>query len=202
MSRTSLMLLALVMAVGCQAKKEVTPPAPTPPATKTETKAEPTTTTPTETQSVQLTVCSLDELNQAIAKHVGKVVVCDMWSTSCSPCLRELPHLVALSGKYPADKLVCITASLDFDGLPDQPVASLRAPVLEVLTEKQAKLENYLLNEESEKVYEQLKLASIPAVYVYGTDGKLAKRFDDGGGEFTYEKDINPFVEGLLKAAP
>ena len=46
------------------------------------------------------------------------------------------------------------------------------------------------------------ELASIPAVYVFGPDGKIAKRFDNDnakkGEDFTYAKDIVPFVEKLL----
>jgi hypothetical protein len=54
-------------------------------------------------------------------------------------------------------------------------------------------------------VFQSLELSSIPAAYIYGTDGKLLKRFDDSllvdGKEeaFTYKDDINPFVEGLLQ---
>ncbi len=197
MLRPHLLTLPLLIALGCGPNPAPAPVTATP--VELTPKATQTTETPSAAADVQLKVCSLQELNQAIAKHSGKVVVCDMWSTSCAPCLRELPHLVALSGKHSADKLVCMTASLDYEGLPDQPVDSLRTPVLDVLKEKQAKLENYLLNEESDKVYEQLKLSSIPAVYVYGTDGKLAKLFDESNGSFSYEKDINPFVEELLK---
>ncbi len=202
MLRTHLLALPLLIAVGCGPKSEVPTTATSKTATPVEVMSATAAPETKETKSdVQLKVCSLEELNQAIAKHKGKVVVCDMWSTSCAPCLREMPNLVALSGKHPADKVVCMTASLDYEGLPDQPVASLQEPVLKVLTEKQAKLENYLLNEESEKVYEQLKFSSIPAVYVYGTDGKIAKLFDESTGGFSYEKDINPFVEELLKGA-
>jgi hypothetical protein len=56
----------------------------------------------------------------------------------------------------------------------------------------------------SDKFFADQELSSIPAVYVFGKDGKLAKRFDDSllqeGREeaFTYEADITPFVKGLL----
>ena len=59
---------------------------------------------------------------------------------------------------------------------------------------------------EAEAVFGELKLVSIPAVYVYDREGKLAKRFDsslltDGEEEaFTYKDDINPFVDELLKS--
>jgi hypothetical protein len=48
-----------------------------------------------------------------------------------------------------------------------------------------------------------MDLAAIPAVYVYGRDGKLAKRFDNDNIKtedeaFTYE-DVNKLVNELLK---
>jgi hypothetical protein len=49
---------------------------------------------------------------------------------------------------------------------------------------------------------DKLELASMPAVYVYGRDGKLVKRFDNESitkesEEFTY-KDVTKLVEELL----
>jgi hypothetical protein len=49
-----------------------------------------------------------------------------------------------------------------------------------------------------------MELASIPAVFVYGRDGKLVKRFDNEQAKsedenFTYA-DVNKLVEELLKA--
>ena len=46
---------------------------------------------------------------------------------------------------------------------------------------------------------DKLKIASIPAVFVFGVDGKLARMFDESSGEsFTYEKDVTPFVKELV----
>ena len=50
---------------------------------------------------------------------------------------------------------------------------------------------------ESDLLFEKLDLASIPAVYVYGKDGKLAKRF--AGEEVHYDKEVLPLVAELLK---
>ncbi len=185
---------------------------------ETQKVAPPTSATQTETQSVEkaaetkandagaevatevtLRTSSFDELQATIAKHKGKVVVCDFWSTSCEPCVREFPHLVALSQKFPAEKLVCISASLDFDGL--NKLDDYKGPVLEFLKAKQATIDNVLFTEEDTVIYEKLKIASIPAVFVYAADGSRAKVFDESSGkEFTYEKDINPFVAELVAA--
>ncbi len=194
--------LLLALLVGCSSeapvdtKTKISTAAPSPAAPSPDQKTEPMEAAATE---VTLKAASLEEVLAAIAKHKGKVVVCDFWSTSCTPCVQEFPHLVALRQKYSADQLVCVSASLDFDGL--DKLDTYRDPVLAFLNEKRATIENYLLSDEDTAVYEKLKIASIPAVYVYGVDGALKQRFDESSGKpFTYEHDINPLVEELVKA--
>ena len=45
----------------------------------------------------------------------GKVVVIDFWATWCPACREALPDLKDLVKKYPADKLMIISASVDQD---------------------------------------------------------------------------------------
>ena len=125
----------------------------------------------------------------------------DLWSTSCEPCIREFPNLVALHQKYGNDKVVCISGSCDYDGL-DAP-QDLLEDVLDFLRQQNATFDNILFNVEYDELSKLLKFAAIPVVYVYGSDGELAKRFDNeaGGEEFTYKKDIFPFIEKLLAPA-
>ena len=64
--------------------------------------------------------------------------------------------------------------------------------------------QNLLASEPADELYDKMELASIPAVFVYGRDGKLVKRFDNEQAKteednFTYE-DVNKLVEELLKA--
>lgn len=64
---------------------------------------------------------------------------------------------------------------------------------------------NFLCTSPSDEIFQTLELPSIPAVYVYGVDGKLLKRFDDSLFEdgkdeaFNYKDDVNPFIAELLK---
>ncbi len=162
----------------------------------------------TETGELDLQLKDLEGLQELISAHKGKVVVVDYWSTWCPPCIREFPHLVALQ-KQLGEEVVCISACCNYDGLPDEPPESFRPDVLTFLKEHNADILNVIMTVETELLFKQLKLASIPAVYVYNRDGELAKRFDNEDpdklktdGEFTYEKDITPLVTELLKAAP
>jgi thiol-disulfide isomerase/thioredoxin len=136
-----------------------------------------------------------------IASKKGKIVVLDAWSTSCIPCIKEFPNLVALQKKHP--EIVCMSLNLDYIGLKNKPPEFYQERVLKFLTKQEAAFDNILCSEEAEQVFEKLEIPSIPAVFVYGRDGKLAKTFDNSDAEteeegFTY-KDVTALVEELLK---
>ena len=132
-------------------------------------------------------------------------MIVDIWSTSCLPCMTEFPHLVKIHEAH-ADKVVCISFNVDYVGIKNKPAEFYRPRVEAFLKKEKAAFTNILCSVESDKVFEALELSSIPAVYVYNIEGTMAKRFDDSlfeDGEeeaFTYEKDVNPFIETLLKA--
>ncbi|MCA9070444.1 MAG: TlpA family protein disulfide reductase, partial [Planctomycetaceae bacterium] len=149
-----------------------------------------------QSDKVSVEIDNWEGLQERVKKAKGKVVVVDLWSTQCVPCLKEYPHLVKLHNERKAE-VACLSFNLDFYGVgtPEE----LKPDVLAVLKKLNSTLPNFMSKLEDEKVYEQLKLASIPAVYVYDRNGKLQKRFDDTQGQFTYEKDILPLVETLIK---
>lgn len=157
----------------------------------------------TPLSTVALTDGTWKDVEALIAKNAGKVVVVDLWSTACLPCMTEFPNLVALQKAHP-DKVVCISFNLDYAGIKSKGPEYYRPKVEGFLQKQMASFANILSTDAADKVFEELELTSIPAVYVFGKDGKLAKRFDDSlleeGKEeaFTYKNDINPFVEKLL----
>ncbi|MEZ6068089.1 MAG: TlpA disulfide reductase family protein [Planctomycetaceae bacterium] len=151
------------------------------------------------TQPVTVQVGSLDDVERLITASKGKVVVVDYWSTSCIPCRKEFPGLVALHRDF-GDKLVCISVSTDYSGIPSKPVNTYLPKVQEFLEKQGASFDNFLLDQESEVVFDQLKLGSIPAIYVYDASGELVERFADpaDGKEFTYADNVRPLVVKLL----
>lgn len=195
-SLTIAQLLFSVLIAGCS---EPTPPAasaPTvsPPATSTESAP-----TKQSAAEVSLKVLDYDGIQQLIASKRGAVVVMDAWSTSCPPCMKEFPNLVALHKKY-GNKLACISLSFDYEGIgkPDDVAPQVR----EFLTTQGATFDNVLSSEESDVLYRKFQLASVPAVFVFDRDGKLVKRFDNEKAQseedgFTYEQ-VAAFVENLL----
>ena len=60
-------------------------------------------------ETVTVEIKSWEDTQALIASHKGKVVIVDLWSTSCEPCMREFPNLVALHKKFGTDKIACIS---------------------------------------------------------------------------------------------
>lgn len=180
---------------GCSA------PAPTPPATPS---SAPAAAAAPAQRPVEVTLVDHAGLMQALEARRGRIVVLDCWSTSCPPCVKEFPGLVALAAKY-RDQVACLSLAFDYEGL---------GTPEEVLPPVQAFLErvgaggvtNMLNREDADSLYKKLDLVSIPAVYVYKPDGTLARRFDDEdasqrlGRPFTYA-DVEAEIRSLLPAA-
>lgn len=156
-----------------------------------------------ETAEVTVDVKSWSDVEQMVAEHAGKVVVVDVWSTWCFPCLEEFPHLVQLHRAH-TGALACISVNIDYIGLEEEPPEASREKVLEFLRTQEAAFQNVICSDPEEAVLSTLQIASIPAVLVYDRQGQLRKRFvnDDqqyGDDGFEYQLHIVPLVEQLLQ---
>ena len=154
-----------------------------------------------EAVEVDVQQASWAEIEKAIAAHQGKVVVVDLWSTTCAPCKREFPGLVKLCNEH-QDEVACISVSLDYYGDPTEPPETYLPAVKEFLVEQKADLQNFLSTDVSDDVLAEVGAASVPVVLVYNAQGELAQTFEDDGSYgdegFTYQEHITPAVEELL----
>jgi thiol-disulfide isomerase/thioredoxin len=147
---------------------------------------------------VSLIMLDFDGLQRLIADKRGKVVVVDAWSTSCPPCVKSFPDLVALQRKIGPERLACISLSLDYEG--SSPPERVAPAVLEFLTKQQATFDNVLASEEIFTMLRKLGVSSPPAVFVYDRTGKLREKFTEASskGRPMYER-VEELVEQLLK---
>lgn len=140
-------------------------------------------------------------LMAAVEAHRGRIVVLDCWSTSCPPCVKEFPGLVALAEKY-REQVACLSLSFDYEGIgtPEEVLPPVRSFLQQVGA---GRIDNMLTKEDADSLYRKLDLVSIPAVYVWKPDGTLARRFDDDdaarrlGRPFTYA-DVEAEIRSLL----
>jgi len=199
-SRLFMLFVVCGLILGCQNNGSSKPDADGDHTKKTSESNDSPKTQPKSGDGVTVKVMSYDATLEFIKGQTGKVVVVDFWSTTCVPCLREFPQLVELHHKR-GEQVACISVSLDFYGETEKPSDELKQQVLEKLIEMKADCENILCSDPSKPVYDRVEFVSIPAVRVYDQKGKLRKTFANeevGKPEFTYEKDIVPFVEKLL----
>jgi thiol-disulfide isomerase/thioredoxin len=145
---------------------------------------------------VRLKTLDYDGLQMLIASKQGKVVVLDVWSTGCPPCMKSFPDLVALQRRIGPERLACVSLSLDYEGI-GKP-EDVAPDVLKFLRKQQATFDNVLSSEEPEAIDKKLGIASIPAVLVFDTSGTLQKRFVDISVD--KRRPIYEQVEAYVKA--
>jgi len=105
--------------------------------------------------------------------------------------------MVQLHQKH-EDKVVCITASLDYD---ESDADAIKGEIKGFLQDREINVTGLLIKEDPIEVQDKFE-ATIPIVLVYDQQGELRHTFHNGDAAaepFTYEDDVIPFVEELLK---
>jgi thiol-disulfide isomerase/thioredoxin len=183
--------------IGCQPQQPAERPAV--PAESNEQRV--TSTSPAEAKVTTLPV-DFAGFEEQLKKLEGKLVVVDVWSTGCPPCMKEYPNLVALSTRWP-EQVACVSYNVDYIGQKSKPVESYLPKVGGFLEKvKSTGVINLVSSEADSDVFEKLEIASIPVVILYDKQGKLLKKFTEansGEDGLTYESDIIPAIEAALK---
>ncbi|MCH7988469.1 MAG: TlpA family protein disulfide reductase [Planctomycetes bacterium] len=153
--------------------------------------------------NVTLKIKNWQDVQKRVATHKGKVVVVDIWTTTCLTCVEEFPKFAALQKKYGKDKVICISLNCDYDGIESKPPKYYREKVLKFLRKQNASFENVMLNVPFLAFLDNIKLESTPAILVFGPSTKLAKRFDNDDAKSEKDdylmEDVEALIERLLK---
>jgi thiol-disulfide isomerase/thioredoxin len=146
--------------------------------------------------AVTLEKVTYDAFLKRIAENPRKprYTIVDAWATWCGPCKENFPHVVEMHRKYADKGLAVVSISFD-DPANAKQVEDARA----FLREQKATCTNFLLDEAEGVGFEKFGVNGIPAVFVYGPDGKEVKRFtmDDSRNQFTYDQVEKAVVELL-----
>ena len=157
--------------------------------------------TPAKKVSVQ--VKSWKEVEKLVQQQKKKVVVLNIWTSTCGTCKDEFPHFVKLQKQFGTKKLACISVNCDYDGIEGKPPKFYEPTVVKFLKEQKATFTNVMLDRAFLDFLEDVELSTTPAFYVYSSDGKLAKRFDNDDvekieDEFKFS-DVQELVAKLVK---
>ena len=110
---------------------------------------------------------ALDGTTVRLSELRGKVVLIDFWSTTCDPCLAEMPHLVDLYKKQKDRGFVVLAISRDG---PDS-----RAQVSNTAHDKEM-IFPVLLDEETVVLAQYNPKGELPFSVLIGKDGSIAWR--------------------------
>ena len=150
------------------------------------------------TGTIKLQSLKWPQFKERLAASKGaKFTLVDVWATTCGPCKENFPHLVEMHRKYSGKGLAVISLTLD-----DPTDAKAVAEAEKFLREQKAVFTNVLLDENYGDGFDKLDINTIPAVFLFGPDGKEMKRFtmDDTRHQFTYEQ-VEKEVAALLEGA-
>ncbi len=203
-------LLTLVCGLGCNAQNDLR--APTSSGTSGVTEGLPPGQAELSDSQAQPVAAQADisveltdyaGLQEQVKQHAGKIVVLDIWSNSCLPCMQEFHHLVELSKKYP-EQLTCMSMNVNYIGLKNKPPESELPRIKEFLqTQAAVSVLNFASTEPDSDLLSKFGVDSMPAVMLYDRSGNLEATFTDsnaGEGGMSYEASVIPKLEELLKA--
>ena len=111
----------------------------------------------------------------------------NIWSTTCSVCLTEIPVLQQMNDKYKSDGGQIV--GLLYDG--DDPAAAQEAA--EFLKEYGIQYENIIANDELKKIF---PTQSFPMTYFFDSDGKMIGEPVIGADLGKYELRLKELLQG------
>ena len=106
-------------------------------------------------------------VTHALAEHLGKVVVVDVWATWCPPCRRSLPEIAALQAKEDLDYAV-LAISVDRGGWEDV------RPFLNANSQLGLKA---VLPADSKALKPLGSIEGIPTTFILDRQGRLRERW-------------------------
>ena len=110
---------------------------------------------------------------QILTAQRGNLLVVDFWATWCASCREEMPLVVQLAEKYRSRGLRLVTVSCDE---PEQ-----EGEALKFLDEHKAPEPRYLKKASDDEKFinfiDRKWSGALPALFLYGRDGRLVRSF-------------------------
>src|SRR5262245_9286320 len=130
--------------------------------------------------STEAKLVKYDDLGELVRQNKGKVVIVDLWTTTCIPCIKKFPELIEMQNKNAADGLVIITVNVDSKVSDPEERAEVIKAIQKRLRDSKLTLTNVILDEKPELAQEKLRFETVPNMYVFTRAGKWWQfRFDN-----------------------
>ena len=130
-----------------------------------------------------------DTLRGELSASEGRVVLVNLWATWCTPCLREIPDLLALEAELPASDFRLLAISMD-DAYSEGWVTEFKAKHFPTLVSFiNAELDMDTLVSVIDPVWNE----TLPTSYIFNREGEVVKKVQG-------KKPIAFFREQLVAA--
>ena len=130
-----------------------------------------------------------DALRGELSASEGRVVLVNLWATWCTPCLREIPDLLALEAELPASDFRLLAISMD-DAYSEDWVTEFKAKHFPILVSFiNAELDMDTLVSVIDPVWNE----TLPTSYIFNREGEVVKKVQG-------KKPIAFFREQLVAA--
>ena len=130
-----------------------------------------------------------DTLRGELSSSEGRVVLVNLWATWCTPCLREIPDLLALEAELPASDFRLLAISMD-DAYSEGWVTEFKGKHFPTLVSFiNAELDMDTLVSVIDPVWNE----TLPTSYIFNRDGEVVKKVQG-------KKPIAFFREQLVAA--
>ena len=181
-----LILVLMFIAAGCK-KKEPEPPQ------QAEVKAEEKTTQPSADKAPpgpsaksapSFTLQDLNGKQVSLSDFKGKVVILDFWATWCPPCVKEIPHFIALYEQYKDQGFAIVGISVDRGGI---------SVVKSFARKYQVNYPILMTDGQVDKAYGDIP--SIPTTFVIDSAGNIRQKYVGYRDKAVFEADIKALLE-------
>lgn len=113
-----------------------------------------------------ITFVDEDGKSRSLEEFEGKTVILHFWATWCVPCRDEMPRLDDLKKVLKREAIEIVPLSIDYKGMDT---------VIQFYNQNNlVNLKPYL--DVKHKMFDELKVASVPVTFVINSDGKLVSR--------------------------
>lgn len=139
----------------------------------------------------QVTSATPQDLQAALATLRGRVVLVNFWATWCRPCLKEIPTLLELQGKYRGRGFTLVAVSLDEPADREtvlSPFLAKHFPALRTLARESRDMDAMV------SVLDPAWNEVLPTSYVVGRDGNVAARLQGGKTAAEFEAVLAPLL--------
>ena len=130
-----------------------------------------------------------DALRGELSASEGRVLLVNLWATWCTPCLREIPDLLALGSELPASDFRLLAISMD-DAYSEGWVTEFKAkhfPTLVSFINAELDMDTLV------SVIDPAWNETLPTSYIFNRDGEVVKKVQG-------KKPIEFFREQLVAA--